>query len=113
MTVYRVENKEGKGPYCGSSYFDWQTEIYNSHRNPSPIDDGIWDSDDYFDNTAYYSRYYYGFKSMEQYINWFNIENRLELLEKGYVLRRYEVPDEWVVEGYKHLAFNMKYATKH
>lgn len=111
MKAYRLEHKRlGVGPYQFLNYGpslseknDWQAAIeliediegrnweFHNDRRPMPYYDGFqWNGCD---------RYFYGFKSLDQLIDWFGAQ-AIELLEMaGFHLVELEVNPELVEYG--------------
>lgn len=80
MLVYRVENREGNGPY---SFIDFSHG--NTDTHPTPGNDGI----------AFVGfEAFCGFSTMEKFRNWFSYDDRVRLKEAGFHLATYEVSRE-------------------
>jgi len=77
VLIYRVENKEKRGPYCSGECARVSTNLYDNRKCPTPcninreiIRDGL-NLDDF----------YFGFKTLKQLQSWFTIEARIEMKE--------------------------------
>jgi hypothetical protein len=108
MKVYRVERLDtGKGPYSCED-FETCLVIEESRCGPSPVEDGIWDS---WEECSRHKDYFYGFDSVGQLLDWFPAKTMTKLMELGFVVATYDVPDGRVRTGYSHLAFNRSAAS--
>jgi hypothetical protein len=98
MFIYRMENENGEGCYCGNGYSD----VVNSHNffngHPTPQEDiGI-------------GRYIRagieicGFESIRQTIKWFKSWERRELKKDGFQIVRHEVKEITAKGQYQVLA---------
>jgi hypothetical protein len=97
MIVYRVENKNGVGPYDGTSDGSlWQTRDHVEPSHPGPKDDGI-----DFERGEDYC----GFASFEQLRDWFESEELVMLRKLGFRVRRISVPRSRVKFGKKQVVF--------
>lgn len=115
MRVYRIElkvlpinlsgSKQSLGPYWASNTerFGFKnidnSEYENCWSNPTPEDDGL----------PIRSNLFYGFKSTEQMLDWFDLHLKA-LHEGGCHLVIYEVPEEYVHFGQKQLSFELEKA---
>ena len=101
MVVYRVESRDGTGPYKG---FITDARHYEDNC-PDPISDGIWTD---FDEALDCVDYYYGFTSIEAAAKWFGAKWLTKLSRTQYSLYKFDVPKSNVREGYRHCAFKRK-----
>jgi len=93
--VYRVESRNGLGPYRDETTFDYDY-ICQSKNRPSPWDDGI---EQVRENDLF------GFPSIGKLKRWFS--KSLPLLAKdGYRISGYKVPVVAVKRGKKQVAFD-------
>ena len=111
MRVYRIEWKDGIGPYRSSGrtgeVCDFAYTLRQRHNGdpdrPSPSVDGL--------VCPFWNEYHFGFRSLASFRRWFaGLLVELEQLE--YKLLVYEVPKGFVEQGKKQLAFNKDKATK-
>lgn len=117
MIVYRVENKNGEGPYFNQFSLDgpsleWGRSINSLHgdcpNHPAPSDDIKAEGFD-----RYSGEWYYGFTTMEALEKWFNTPEPLKLemlLAAGYLVRQFECEPEDVKPGNIQCAFKRKKA---
>lgn len=96
MTIYRVEDAKGEGPYRGDGCL---LEMANAHdgstNHPSPYRDGIRD---------YNISWVCGFTSLEQLRCWFKGWEKA-LHENGFKISVYNEDDLWVTKGRKQCVF--------
>jgi hypothetical protein len=106
VKVYRIEHlMTGKGPYTnGDDAVNVALDSTDfSSRHPAPCNDGIWESHtEGFD----YPHYRYGFESVDSLLDWFDSDAMQVLIDNGYVVATYYVPNGGVRVGYCHLAFD-------
>ena len=96
LTVYRVEHKDGRGPYH-QDFDDPHKGYIALERTPAPWEDGI----------PYFPAYYrFGFKSLDQLYDWFIEEERERLKRKGFLIRLFKVKSHLVIKGRKQLVFD-------
>lgn len=110
MKVYRVQHLlTGNGPYTnGDTIINAALDAGFSNKHPDPVDDGIWQKlMEAFDHPEYR----YGFDSIAQLLEWFDDDAMRILLDNDYVVAIYYVPGTSVRLGYRHLAYNERYAT--
>lgn len=102
--VYRVENAKGQGPYRPGSYRSGPATgfgHFNDDLHPCPSMDGI-------EHRS--SSYLCGFVSRNQMEQWFTPEERVHLRAEGYMMAKYIVPSECVMDGTKQLVFDKDHA---
>jgi hypothetical protein len=99
MIVYRVENRDGEGPYRAFL----PNEMYDWNHHPSPREDGI----------EFQEYHYFGFCSKEQLYKWFRYPwvNRT-LNREGYRLVTYQVSKNYIILGENQLVFTKAEAQK-
>lgn len=109
MLIYRVENRDNKGPYtCGNESIRralWSHQRCDNH--PAPRNDGIpyevlgsWRT----------TRYHFGFRALDQLCAWFATDERALLEAEGFSLALYEVDEVHVHIGGRQVAFNRAHA---
>lgn len=113
VKVYRLQDREGGGPYNGRAYNAKRSIYYgdvvadelmpsywsnNRETHPEPEGDGMYKPD---------SAYIYGFNSPQQLARWFyRQKNDPHLLDMmGLIVKEYEVEEQDVVYGNRQLAF--------
>lgn len=103
ITIYRIENGDGLGPYVGADHWMWQTKMHIPPNNPSPCQDpGLkenWDQ-------ARCHEYKYGFKSLEQLGEWFSPKELKRLHRLGFEIKTYRVLKSQCFIGTKQLMFH-------
>lgn len=110
MIVYRLEGKDGQGPYQGDPYSPVERlamrgiDLADRVRNPTPLQDGV-----PAPRVGIASEYFFGFKSREALDAWFP-EPILGLLESEYGMSVtcYKVEMEKVLFGDKQVAFRKR-----
>lgn len=105
MKVYRVEHVSGHGPYQSLQMSDDVFFVYEKHkreimdldgRHPMPYNDGIY----------YAGGLHFGFRNRRQLKSWFFAPVRRVFGKVGFVVRLYDVPEDFVKIGEKQVAFN-------
>lgn len=97
ITIYRIENSQGIGPYHGTVK-EWGCEKYiRDTITPCPQRDDI---DNFIPGV-----HKCGFESMEQLENWFPLETRKQLMKLGFFVKRLEVDINDVQLGFYQLVF--------
>ena len=115
MIIYRVEHltqKSGNvfaGPYLASGHIDSKEwDINDDHLNmdthPNPFFDSKLKKHFPF-NDCYFKQYRSGFKSIDQLKSWFNDDQIRRLMSLGFVIVKYNVPNDNVICGKKSLVF--------
>jgi hypothetical protein len=115
VTVYRVENAGGFGPYCK---MDSDTVLHHNFANghPSPIR-----TEEPFDPNVYMKQghpgvnesiMFFGFESLKKLGEWFTAEEILKLAHEGFYVCSYRVKRRNVIYGRKQLCF-VKCRAKH
>lgn len=111
MKVYRIEDKNGWGPYSSCYMMDWEhprevvlCRLQEAHSRdplrPSPYTNGEpWE--DYYSSSK---DMVFGFASLQELYNWFNgfVE---DLINVGFYIKTFEVPNNQVKLGRLQLAF--------
>lgn len=90
MKVYRIANREGRGPYTGQMAWEqWATENHNCGPvHPAPQ----WDLQNWSEVPARTrNKCVFGFRTLKQLRKWFNATERKRLSRMGYVIVRVEV----------------------
>lgn len=102
MRIYRIEDKNGLGPYAGGAMSRAEYG-YEPKRHPSPVDDGI----------NYSHDIYAGFPSLTKCYYWFvDTWIRQYLRQHGYKIGVYECPGHYVQHGQRQVAFVKAMAMK-
>ena len=97
MKVYRIENKEGFGPYEGFVLLDhdiWSK--WSKLIRPIPEDDNI---------GRVSEKHYYGFANLTDLCCWFTIKDRKKIKKIEFFITVYSIPDNFVKIGNKQVAF--------
>lgn len=107
--VFRLENEKGEGVYtargCGFLFRNI------SNIQVAPERDGEISfifSNNFFkskEEIKYAKKWFFGFKNIEQYKKWFSIEERNKIKKLGLKLNKYEVDENYVVEGQNQIIF--------
>ena len=113
MLIYRVETKEGYGPYwqppegcCG------QIDQTNNPKRPGPLSE-TWHGDkDKWLLSGPPARGKFAFANPEQFRSWFPRKEVEYLAKFGFELVRYEVPDDYVLVGEHQVMYNSDHAVK-
>lgn len=126
MLIYRIENNDGRGIYrC----YEIADHIINqSYKHPSPHQDiilgNVWND---LCTQNKHIHYYFGFNSIKQLLEWFDIETIKEINRIVFHLLRnspelkylydfhiaiYEVDDKYVFVGDRQTIFKKRYAIK-
>lgn len=119
MVVYRIEHhlNSDYGPYCGIKLDadivqELNTEdehtlfVHSDDNHPNLIRDSkISNKIEEIRQLDKKGEIFFGFKSVQQYKEWFNSEERKILQAVGFNLVKYEVPDEYVAILSKQLIF--------
>jgi hypothetical protein len=103
MKVYRIEDKNGIGPY--SIYWEWQdvNHFIKINRHPFPIDEGIMINSL---QIAYgIDKPVCGFNSLDQLKDWFSNDEITKLFGLGYYIFFYEIEEEFIFQGKRQLVF--------
>jgi hypothetical protein len=110
ITVFRVENEEGKGPYTSTREPCLLDAHSDDGKHPLPYEDGVfaYEIDQYSKDARKHS---YGFPSVESVSNWFNDEELVWLSQEGFSINTYEVSQKHVRQGKMQLAFLKEKAT--
>jgi hypothetical protein len=100
ITVFRIEDEEGVGPYSKTGV---GLDTDNTDHHPTPGEDGI--RLEHSHNCA--------FNSIEQLRNWFSDRNDQGILVvKGFTCNVYSVPIDHVKFGSKQVTFDKSHAKK-
>lgn len=84
--VYRVEDRDGKGPYIGGRGYDWSyMAIKHNDRCSHP---------DWWADGLGGSKFFSGFYSLDKLKEWFCPMCRVMLHDLGYVISAYKVSGE-------------------
>lgn len=104
--VYRVENREGSGPYCGGASCHPAVEAHGRYgskslaEHPAPWEDGLtWGADFGLQNQVF------GFASLKDASAWFAPDELRRLARDGYHLRRFWVREDRIACGGRQVAF--------
>jgi hypothetical protein len=88
--VFRVENKDGKGPYVNNNNQSWCKDNMR-HRNinhPDPLQDGIFESE-----AEHNYDYVCGFDDLYKLYDWFSNTELAALYALGFDIMTYETND--------------------
>lgn len=102
MKVFRVETKVNKGPYGSSDEYQAAKLSYKQDVHPLPTADGI---------LCVLQGHYFGFESLEQLNNWFDIDDRKYLKKHKFRVSCYEVDRRFVTVGGTQLVFFLSKAS--
>lgn len=111
MIVYRFE-KNGIGPYVNFSGV--VPGMFNNYKNTrtqkkyAKLADKYSSSSDGYIRAHRSKRYLYGCSSKEQLRVYFN-GNFKDLFKQGFRIKRYNIPDEAIVDIGSHVAFPVEY----
>lgn len=84
--VYRIEDKDGGGPYIGRvSSYEWITSSHDGRTHPNLSEDG------FKDRYSNYKKYVCGFDSMKSLRMWFSKDELINLGKLGFVINKYKV----------------------
>lgn len=97
MVIYRVEGKNGNGPYMFPGYIP--TVMDDELKHPLPRDDGI----DMDKLTVFH---FFGFVSLSALLNWFDSDIREQLRTSEFNIVVYDVPDIRVLIGNRQVVFD-------
>jgi hypothetical protein len=105
MIVYRYQNSKGFGPYNGANWLKPDfAAMYRRHSNPKTHPSPR--PSNYLANGCFL----FGFKSITQLKNWFNEEERNVLVNNGFKLLKFAVPDDDVFKFEHQIVFFTKHA---
>lgn len=112
MFVFRIENKELKGPYKGSASYLIE---FDDYKHPDMYRDL---------GNEHYQRYKqwsdknrrcenlrFGFESLDMLDDWFDIKTRTNLHDKEFSISRYRMRKEHVFKANKQLVFDLSKST--
>lgn len=108
VRIYRIENNNGIGPYCGTAETQWVTCWKRHNDKPTPDKDGIPDE-------AYAGRgsARCAFTSIAKLKEWFDCQTELHNLSKiGFEVAVYEVPTHAVWHGNRQSVFDADQAKR-
>jgi len=111
VTVFRVENKDGIGPYKGCKGFHsdiWADCTHTiTNGRPDPVDDEIeeWYSL-YCEGTS--EQYVFGFLYLEHLHAWFSKLELQILTDLGFSIQKYEIDEQNILLGNCQVAFKKK-----
>ncbi len=99
MIVFRVENKDGRGPY---SVHGTTGQPFAVDNRPMPDEDGLLPM-----ATPNEWQRRYGFASITAYLDWFESDDvRDRMHERGFHIVKYEVPEDSILIGGCQLLFD-------
>ncbi len=113
LTVWRVQNEFGFGPYNGKGniFAFICANMTHGKRRPAPWQDK--DLSKVFTNHVAYLRQHWlrsGFQDVDQYHGWFNGSMRNVLDATGFFLTRYSVPEKDILVGDKQCIFALRHS---
>jgi hypothetical protein len=96
--VYRIQKENGIGPYhCYVSCSSWQDEFHTADNGrPGPYEDegfSAYSLDEALGANS--ENHYFGFKSLEDLMRWFNETERQKLAKHGYKIYLVEARQVW------------------
>lgn len=105
MIVFRIEDKNKNGPYyhCTSN---WETTLHCDfdYNHPGHRVDKILKLIPV--TKLFHTKWKYGFENKKALLKWFDKNERTNLLELGYKIKKYEVIEEKdIIYGDKQLLF--------
>lgn len=97
MIIYRVEDKDGIGPYQSTNWDfpQHQKKIHNGPSHPNPEMEALergWSD-------------HCGFDSIQKLKRWFAIEDRKFFGKRGFKLVVFDVPEHLIKQGKRQLVF--------
>jgi len=118
MLVYRIEDGESRGPFCGRGDFiyDNNHRCHDEHSCQSPPNArgevGTPLGDMWHRGDQYAFQHRFGFRSRAQLKRWFRSKaGRRAMMRNGYKVAVYEVPKDAVWQGKWQVVFNADKAT--
>ena len=112
MLIYRYENGNNHGPYHGDLFYivydcngfnREKSLVYDNIKRPSPYNDIF---NNYPNRSFNSANFKYGFRSLKQLKKWFNGHHRRLLNRHGYVIKVYNVDDNYIYFGNRHVCFS-------
>jgi len=109
VTIYRIQNKDGYGPYRGPHCTDEWSDRPNIHRrdldnkHPPPFNE-TW-KNLILDWESNIKDLFFGFKDIKQLKNWFNEKELDNLKDLGYDIIKLELHEQQVWYGQHQVAF--------
>ena len=97
-TVYRIENKEGEGPYWEFGSYKWRSRDHNGDDHPSPYEE----DDDFIKRFNFYKREHsssgikFGCPNLKELRKWFNKRERRNLKDFGFFIYKFKVKSRLV-----------------
>lgn len=110
--VYRIEDKNGTGPYQGKTSADnsWLNKSicnHNADKRPGP-----WQCTKIREmDMDYLKKHYFGFSTIKQLERWFTKTDRELLHNNGYRIAIYKVPKEYYMKATNQCVFIKEYST--
>lgn len=104
MFIWRIENRDGKGPYMTDRVNG--LGLTGEEHHPGPMGDVP-----EFYRTRNYNLYFFGFKSLSDLRNWFHPTAISRLYKDGFKIVKYKVEKKYVLKGGKQVAFLKNKAT--
>lgn len=102
MIIYRVENKDGDGPYIKGFTLMWDNSRQSRETNPSPQEDPTL-ANAIASQGINVSQFRFGFKTLEQLEQWFSAEELARLKALGFEVK--QVQAQLVIEGDSQILF--------
>lgn len=88
MIVWRVQNKEGLGPYMSIDSILWRRRSHDTRRHPEPPEDNI-------PLMEVRESWKCGFKTKKQALEWFAKTELVRLERLGFTLQKVEAKRVW------------------
>lgn len=110
MQVIRIEHPStGHGPYRSNRQcLEILNREFEAARQPTIQDDFPRELLDVVDSQFDHSRHMFGFRDSSQCVRWFNDRERQAIIDAGFAVNVYEVPDAW--QGNSQVVFDIRAA---
>lgn len=104
IKVYRIESKDGIGPYVSMHYREWTDRCHEGPRTPAPDLDGLPEDIP--------CGFYFGFESLKQLKKWFFKKEIENLAKIGFNINTYYIHKKHIMYGGKQILFERSLAIK-
>lgn len=88
MIVWRVQDKDGKGPYMSIDSILWRRRSHDTRKHPAPHEDNI-------SLSEVREAWKCGFKTKKQALEWFAKTELVRLERLGFTLQKVEAKRVW------------------
>lgn len=103
MRIYRIENKDKKGPYFyGTDCWMGRKVHFMSKKHPSPYQDKLLRNK--LRNLPFL-QWRFGFKTMKQLKQWFTEKEIKNLKGYGFQIVKLDIPEKHIIVGDKQVMF--------